>query len=575
MATAKKRKPRKPKRAILLCRISDGRDPDSVSIPNQKRDGRRFGDYLGWGFGPAETHLVIEDGVSAYKRKQVEQADGSIIWRTVRPEFKRALEMLHEGEADGLIAYNLDRTIRDPYDLEDLIGVVYMRSPKIPVRVVTGSLRLENDDDIAMARTLTAFANKSSSDTGRRVARTARSRAEAGRFGGGVRRFGRGVPTGQKRLKRVRDRETGEVTEVEVDVLDMNQVREDEAEQVEKAADDLLDGVSFRQVFRNLVESGVKPVKAEHWSERSLRQILLSPHIAGLASYSGTSVDEWDDHDDEDEEEDEQEEPTEREPLLYPAQWPEIISEEKWRAVSALLKDPSRRTTTGPAPKWLGSLIYICGKCRDEFNEEATLTMGKGGPGKKKDDEAREAGEEDDTPKKKRRAPTYVCPRHFHLAHKAKELDEFVEKAIIARLSQPDTVDLLHQNEKLPDDEVVRLRAELVTLSGRKKTAARQFADGVIDGQQLAVISTTVRDRTAEINNELRQSETHSSLTDIAGRSDAAEVWETRSMDQRRDILRELFTVTILPAVHPGARGFDPERVVIEPKREPTEKSGS
>lgn len=585
MPTTKRGKgSKKPRRAILLCRISDGRDPDSESIDNQVKDGRSHAAGLGWRFGPKSTHLIIEDGVSAYKRKRTRQPDGSYVWRTDRPEYRRALEMLDSGEADGLLTYNLDRTVRDLYDLEDLIGVVYMRSEKIPVRTVTGSLRLETDDQITMARTLTAFANKSSSDTGRRVARTRRSRAEQGKFNGGVRRFGRGVPTGEIRRKRVRDRETGEYREVEVDVLDMNQVREDEAEQIRTAADDLLAGVSFREVFRKLVESGVTPVKAARWSERSFRQILLSPHIAGLATYNGSSLDvealaedEHDGHDekagewaDEREEwrndqEDEPEEPeARRDPLLFKAEWPEIISEEKWRALRELLTDPGRRTTPGGAPRWLGSLIYRCGKCK---NPEDTLTMGKGGDGTGK-------RQESDGRERKRRAPTYVCPRHFHLAHKAEELDEFVEKVVVERLSREDAADLL-RSETLPEDEVTKLREELVALGQKKKAASRQFATDVIDEEQLAEISATVRERTTQINRVLEHALTRSPLADIAGRADAAEVWKSRDMGQRRAILRTLFTVTILPAVHPGARGFDPERVVIQAKEETAKKSRS
>ncbi len=597
MATTTQRRrrpkgPRRPKRAILLCRISDGRDPDRVAINLQKRDGYRYGNYLGWGFGPEETHLVIEDGVSAYKRKRVVQPDGSVTWRTDRPKYREVLDMLDRGEADGLIAYNLDRTIRDPYDLEDLIGVVYMRSPKIPVQVVTGSMRLANDDDIAMARTLVAFANKSSGDTGRRVARTRRNKAEQGKFNGGVRRFGRGVVVGT-RMKRVRDKETDTVREVEVDVLDMNQVREEEAEQIEKAVDDLLAGVSFKEAFRNLVASGVKPVKAARWSERSFRQVLLSPHIAGLATYNGTSEDDWDPYtgdgegdDDEDHEHDgddpdgdgDDEEPEEedgdeesREPLLFKAEWPEIVSREKWEAVRDLLTDPARRTTTGGAPKWLGSLIYRCGRCRDELREEVTLTVGKGGDGRRRREDGptrADAG----APGRKRRAPTYVCPRHFHLAHKAEELDDFVERVIIERLSREDAADLL-RHEALPEEKVTKLREELVALGQRKRAAARQFASDVIDEEQLAEISATVRDRTAQINRTLERALTRSPLADIAGRPDAAEVWKSRDMGRRRAILRELFTVTILPASRPGARGFDPERVVIEPRREPAENS--
>jgi site-specific DNA recombinase len=54
----------------------------------------------------------------------------------VRPGFRRALAMLADEQADGLIALDLDRAMRDPRDLEDLIDLVEQSSPRIPVEPV-------------------------------------------------------------------------------------------------------------------------------------------------------------------------------------------------------------------------------------------------------------------------------------------------------------------------------------------------------------------------------------------------------------------------------------------------------
>ena len=49
--------------------------------------------------------------------------------------------------------------------------------------------------------------------------------------------------------------------------------------------------------------------------------------------------------------------------MVGAAEWPAIVPEEQWRAVRAVLADPARTTTTGPARKWLGSGLYRCGVC--------------------------------------------------------------------------------------------------------------------------------------------------------------------------------------------------------------------
>lgn len=79
-----------------------------------------------------------------------------------------------------MVAYDLDRAVRDPRDLEDLIDAKVLYGFR--VASTTASLRLDSDGDIAMARVLVAMANKSSPDTARgsRVRRGSRRSRVAG-----------------------------------------------------------------------------------------------------------------------------------------------------------------------------------------------------------------------------------------------------------------------------------------------------------------------------------------------------------------------------------------------------------
>src|ERR1035441_5015967 len=177
-----------PERGIRLTRISDARDDDTKGVDAQGTDCDTTGGHLGWRFGPAATHHIIENDTSAFKRKMITLPDGRRELRTVRPGFRQALAMLADGRADGLMAYDLDRTVRDPRDLEDLIDVVESSRPRIPVESVTGSLRLATDAHITMGRVMVGVANKSSRDTARRVARARLRLAASGQNGGGGKR---------------------------------------------------------------------------------------------------------------------------------------------------------------------------------------------------------------------------------------------------------------------------------------------------------------------------------------------------------------------------------------------------
>jgi site-specific DNA recombinase len=146
----------KPARTIVLCRISDDPEDERLGTARQRDDCLGLLGRLGWQPGPADTHLKVEDDTSAFKRAKVTLPDGRVELRTVRPKFRDALDMLASGRADGLVAYDLDRAVRDPRDLEDLIDVIEQSRPRIPVESVTGSLRLSNDGEVTMARVLVA-----------------------------------------------------------------------------------------------------------------------------------------------------------------------------------------------------------------------------------------------------------------------------------------------------------------------------------------------------------------------------------------------------------------------------------
>ena len=102
---------------------------------------------------------------------------GEKVRRVVRPRFRALLSFLARGGAEVMIAYDLDRAVRDPRDLEDLIDAKVLYGFR--VLSTTGSLRLDNDSDIAMARV--AMANKSSADTARRIEAKTAERQEAQR----------------------------------------------------------------------------------------------------------------------------------------------------------------------------------------------------------------------------------------------------------------------------------------------------------------------------------------------------------------------------------------------------------
>nr|BFD90734.1 hypothetical protein KitaXyl93_20940 [Kitasatospora sp. Xyl93] len=268
-------------------------------------------DRIGWGI----AEVIVENDTSAFKRRRVKLPDGTTALRVVRPGLRRSLSLLASGERDGLMAYDLDRYTRDPRDLEDLIDLVEQQH--VPVTSVTGSLRLDTDADITMARVMVAVANKSSRDTSRRVARKHEELAKQGRPGGG----------GARRFGYERDGMT---------------IKADEAAAIRTMAQMVMDGASYYNVANYLNANGPRPVSAERWRERSVESILTGPRIAGLRVFRGEVVGQ--------------------------AAWPAIIKRGLWDELQAAITNHMghRRRGRQTFKRWLTGLLF-CSMCESRL----------------------------------------------------------------------------------------------------------------------------------------------------------------------------------------------------------------
>lgn len=293
-----------PRRAIGYTRISDDKRELGEGVGRQDDDVRALASRLGWTIG----EMITENDVSAFKRRRVRLPDGSEAMRVVREGFARLIDMIANGEADGLIVYDLDRLARDMRDLEDLIDVV--ERSKIPVASVTGSLRLASDADIAMARIMTVIANKSSRDTSRRVARKHEALAAEGRpSGGGIRAFGYR-----------RDGITVEPTEAEV---------------IKEIAERIIGGWSLHRIADDMNERQVSTVRGGPWTAKNVKGVVVKARVAGLRTLRGEVVGD--------------------------AVWSAILDRETWEAVCDVL---ASRAGSGAQRLvyWLTGSLY-CGLC--------------------------------------------------------------------------------------------------------------------------------------------------------------------------------------------------------------------
>jgi site-specific DNA recombinase len=194
------------------------------------------------------TREYEDAGVSAYKR------------RVVRPGFEQLLTDLASGLIDGICVWDSDRLARQPRDLERLIDLYETRKGLV-FATANKDVDLSSSDGRFYARLMVNVANKSSADSGRRIAAKHLQLAQAGVPVGGNRPFGWQV--------------------------DKRTINKEEAALIRQAARDVIAGVGIHTIVRQWNRAGVRTTKNNFWQHQVMRQMLLNPRLAGFRVYRG------------------------------------------------------------------------------------------------------------------------------------------------------------------------------------------------------------------------------------------------------------------------------------------------
>lgn len=275
---------------------------------------------------------------SAFKRRKIVTPSGRTEERVIRPAFRSVLNDITAGRA-SLMAEDLDRAVRDPRDLEDLLDACAASGGS--ARSLTGTLTLTDGGqggEIDIARVMVMVANKASRDNARRVKAKRADLAEAGSYGGGRRPFGyEPDPSAPKYRK----------TLIQVPA---------EAAEIEKAADQIMADVSLKAIARDWRERQVPTVTGTAWTAETLRDVLCKPALAALVPVrDGEGRRE-----------------------LRPANWPAILERDRWEALVTKIEERGREygaASTGNEPAHLlsGWARCHCG---------APVKIGGGGGGR-------------------------------------------------------------------------------------------------------------------------------------------------------------------------------------------------
>lgn len=207
--------------------------------------------------------VIPENAVSAFKRQRVELPDGTYGYRVVRPEWENILTALRRGECNALMVPDIDRAMRDPRTLEDLIDVVEYYG--VYVASLTGNIDLTTDAGISAARSLVNQRNQESRNTSRRVIDGQRHAAmQGGNHGGRMRPFG-------WRKDRIH-------------------VNKREAAHIRREVPRILAGVSPLTLANEWNARGIPTVTGVPWRAATIRNMYLRPRICGHVLYRGETL---------------------------------------------------------------------------------------------------------------------------------------------------------------------------------------------------------------------------------------------------------------------------------------------
>ena len=222
-----------------------------------------------------------------------------------------------------------------------------------------------------------------------------------------------------------------------------------EADALACACADVIEGAaSLHGIARRWNEAGILATGGARWTPTEVRRVLRRPRNAGLMEYQGQ--------------------------IVGAAQWPPIVDETTWRATVAVLDQPGRKTTPGPGPRHLLSFLARCGVCDGPMICTA-YSRAAAGDGERKAVYRCREGEHG----MRKQLP--------HVGRDQAQLDAFIERVVIGRLSRPDAAELLtvKQGEGVRR-ELAELRADEASVRALMREEREHRIEGIITGAEFA-----------------------------------------------------------------------------------------
>ncbi|MGU3583069.1 recombinase family protein [Rhodococcus sp. C26F] len=460
-------------RVAIYLRQSQDRDGNEYGVSRQREDVCRLVAARGW----TVAAEYVDNDVSASKGKP-------------RPQFEAMMTAVDRGEIDVIVSRHVDRLLRRLSELEHVLE----RCAPHGTSIVTAADGVDTSTDGGrlVARILASVGQGEVERKSARQRSAIVQAASQGRWVGGRRAFGY---------------ESDGVT-----------VRENEAALIRAGYAAVLAGEPLTAIARAWNESGIGTTQGgAQWERTSVRDVLINARNAGLRRHrpEGSHL------------------TYRQDPVSFvvgKAEWPAIVPEETWRAVVALITDPSRRKGS-PGARALLTGVALCGVCDDG------TTVNAGGA--------------------RRTARAYRCSAHPHMQRVAEPIDDFVERVIVGRLSMPDALAVFAPTVEV---DVKPLREAADVVRRRLEDIAADYAEDVMTRPQFIAATEAGRARLAQLEAEITAAGSVDLVAPLVTSGNVAEAWAALSTARKRAVIDVLAEV-VIHSPGRGVRTFRPETV--------------
>src|SRR5215216_6742014 len=438
--------------------------------------------------------------------------DGRSAWRqgVRRDDFERMLANVRASRIDAIVSWQMDRLLRRVEDASAVLSVAKQYGTIIAN--VDGALDLSTAAGRKKFYDLAVAAEYASDLSSERLRLKHAELAADGKFSGGTRPFGHDLE------EYVYTDHTGRHIKYRL-VLNA-----EEAAVIEAAAKAVLEGRSVTSITKEWAAGNVRSTRGRLFRYGDVKELLVSPRIAGLRSADGK---------------------------LVKAEWEPIIIRELHEELKAILGPPRQRgSNQGTARSYLLTGFVVCGVCGKPLRSHRSKSNKNSEPQRR-----------------------YLCdPRdggHYCVKRLAEPVEEHVVRELLGELPQK----LLEATQRAPEhwESVGRLLTARQAAEDRLRGLEDLLADGLLDRSGYVRQWRRLKAKLDEVEEQIAHVRAQAPRRRLKGAYfwELEAEWQQLSLDEQRAVLADHIERVIIKPTGPGLKRFDPTAVEIHWKQTP------